>query len=108
MKELENEYSGAPEEIKDSFANTLEMETKEEKHKKEYEEENFVRKPLTKKEMMRKKRLQRGANLNTLTSFEDARLLLDENINMEDYMNEKKEKKRANKKGKVKRTPGGE
>lgn len=28
------------------------------------------------------KRLQRGTNLNSLTSFDDARLLLDENINM--------------------------
>lgn len=28
------------------------------------------------------KRLQRGTNLNSLSSFDDARLLLDENINM--------------------------
>lgn len=31
---------------------------------------------------MRAKRLRSGANLNSLSSFEDARLLLDENINM--------------------------
>ena len=60
MKELENEYSGAPEEIKveikkiisfrilifktyflqlslkDDFANTIEMESNEQKHKREY------------------------------------------------------------------------
>lgn len=35
MKELENEYSGAPEEIKDTFANTIEMESNEQKHKRE-------------------------------------------------------------------------
>ena len=28
------------------------------------------------------KRLQRGTNLNSLTSFDDARLLLDDNLNM--------------------------
>ena len=28
------------------------------------------------------KRLQRGTNLNSLSSFDDARLLLDDNINM--------------------------
>ena len=48
---------------------------------------------------MRAKRLQHGVNLNSLTSFEDARLLLDENINMEEYMSEKKGKKK-DKKGK--------
>ena len=46
-----------------------------------YEEDNFVRKPLTKVEMTRMKRLRRGTNLNSLTSFDDARLLLDDNIN---------------------------
>lgn len=52
MKEIENEYSGAPEEIKDSYANTIEMESNEHKHKIEYEEDNFVRTPMTKKEMV--------------------------------------------------------
>lgn len=52
MKEIENEYSGAPEEIKDTYANTIEMESNEHKHKIEYEEENFVRTPMTKKEMV--------------------------------------------------------
>ena len=46
---------------------------------------------------MRAKRLQHGVNLNSLTSFEDARLLLDENINMEEYMSEKKGKKKDKK-----------
>jgi U3 small nucleolar ribonucleoprotein protein LCP5 len=86
MKELENEYSGAPEEIKDTFANTIEVETTESKHKRDYEEENFMRKPLTKVEVKRAKRLQHGTNLNSLTSFEDARILLDENINAEDFL----------------------
>jgi hypothetical protein len=31
---------------------------------------------------MRAKRLKRGANLNNLSSFDDARVLLDDNINM--------------------------
>lgn len=31
------------------------------------------------------KRLKRGANLNSLTSFDDARLLLDENINAVEF-----------------------
>ncbi|CAF0847034.1 unnamed protein product [Brachionus calyciflorus] len=94
MKEIENEYSGAPEEIKDSYANTLEMESNEHKHRIEYEEENFVRKPLTKNEMSRIKRLKRGTNLDSLTSFDDARLLLDDNINAEDFLNKRKEKKK--------------
>jgi U3 small nucleolar ribonucleoprotein protein LCP5 len=33
MKELENEYSGAPEEIKENYANALEIETQEERHR---------------------------------------------------------------------------
>ena len=32
--------------------------------------------------MVRMKRQQAGSNLNSLTSFDDARVLLDENINM--------------------------
>lgn len=34
------------------------------------------------KKQTKMKRLQRGTNLNSLSSFDDARLLLDENINM--------------------------
>ena len=73
MKELENEISGAPEEISDRYANTLEVETQEERHRIKlvilfylevykrnnlshiyfsYEEENFVRMPLTKTTMV--------------------------------------------------------
>ena len=33
-------------------------------------------------DQMQTKRLKLGTNLNTITSFDDARLLLDENINM--------------------------
>ncbi|RNA34748.1 neuroguidin isoform X1 [Brachionus plicatilis] len=95
MKEIENEYSGAPEEIKDSYANTIETESNEHKHKIEYEEENFVRTPMTKKEMLRIKRLKRGTNLDSLASFDDARLLLDDNLNAEDYLSARKEKKKA-------------
>ena len=36
IKDLESQYSGAPEEIRDIFANTLEVETREDKHRKEY------------------------------------------------------------------------
>lgn len=95
IKDLENEYSGAPEEIRNNnYANVEVNETREERHKREYEEENFVRKPLTKAEMMKRKRLQRGTNLNSLSSFDDARLLLDENTNMEEFMKTKKEEKK--------------
>lgn len=43
---------------------------------------------------MQMKRLKQGINLNSLTSFDDARLLLDENINMEDYLKESKKSKK--------------
>lgn len=82
IKELENEYSGAPEEIRNNYANVFDNETREEKHKREYEEDNFLRKPKTKAELMKVKRLAKGTNLNSLSSFDDARLLLDENIDM--------------------------
>ena len=39
--------------LKNAFGNVLERETAEEKHKIAYEEDNFVRKALTKKEMVR-------------------------------------------------------
>lgn len=107
IKDLENEYSGAPEEIRNNYANILDNETREEKHKKEYEEDNFVRKPMTKAEMMKVKRLQRGTNLNSLSSFDDARFLLDENINMEDYMKSKKEGKKKSKGQKAKKDKKG-
>ena len=35
MRDLETEYSGAPEEIRERYANTLAMETAEQKHKRE-------------------------------------------------------------------------
>jgi len=98
IKDLEKEYSGAPEEIKSDYANVLHTESSEQRHKIEYEEENFVRKPLTKSEIAKAKRLQRGTNLNSLTSFDDARLLLDDNLNMEEFMKNKKEKKKSSKK----------
>ncbi len=98
IKDLENEYSGAPEEIRNNFANVLDNETREERHKKEYEEDYFVRKPMTKAEMMKVKRLQKGTNLNSLSSFDDARLLLDENINMEEFMKSRREEKKGKKK----------
>lgn len=39
------------------------------------------------------KRLQNGSNLSQITSFDDARILLDENINMEEMVSAKKSKK---------------
>jgi len=98
IKDLESEYSGAPEEIKNNYANILGSETREEKHKKEYEEDYFVRKPMTKTEMIKARRLQKGTNLNSLSSFDDARLLLDENINMDEFLKSRREEKKGKRK----------
>jgi hypothetical protein len=38
--------------------------------------------------------------LNNLTSFDDARLLLDENINAEEFLNKRKEKRKGKQGGK--------
>jgi len=97
MNDLKEQYSEGPEEIRDQYANTIDMETARQKEKIAYEEENFVRKPLTKEEIQRARRLERGTNVNTLTSFSDARILLDDNINMEEFMAASKDKKRKTK-----------
>ena len=68
--------------MKDEFANTLETKDKEAQHREAYEEDNFTRKQMSKKEMQRLKRLTLGTDMNRLTSFDDARILLDENVNM--------------------------
>jgi hypothetical protein len=42
---------------------------------------------------MRVKRLRRGTNLDSLASFGDSGMFLNDNVNMEDYMASKKIKK---------------
>ena len=68
IRDLRAQYSEAPEEVFDEFRA---KESKTEKERRQYEEANFVRLQLTKKEQAQEKRRQNMSDLDTLLNFGD-------------------------------------
>jgi len=75
MRDLYQQYRDGPEEIRDAAGLHRAREDKKEREKREYEENYFVRKSLTKKELNAAKRMRTVSELHNITSFPDLSLV---------------------------------
>jgi len=75
MRDLYQQYTDGPEEIRDGAGLHRGREDKKEREKREYEENYFVRKSLTKRELNAAKRMRTVSALNDITSFPDLSLV---------------------------------
>eukprot|EP00057_Strongylocentrotus_purpuratus_P010892 XP_011665366.1 PREDICTED: neuroguidin isoform X1 [Strongylocentrotus purpuratus] len=71
IRELRAEYYDGPEEVQESMSLHRLKEDKETKEKNDYEEENFLRLPVTKKDKQRERNLTTMASLDGLTRFDN-------------------------------------
>uniref|UniRef100_S4RIA6 Neuroguidin n=1 Tax=Petromyzon marinus TaxID=7757 RepID=S4RIA6_PETMA len=103
IRELHEEYSEAPEEIRDGYNMHRMRHSREDQHRKEYEEAMMVRLNVPKKEQQKRKRaLAMTSQLDSLTHFGDiSALTRDQTLGEdEDERPHKKKKKVLKKKGK--------
>ncbi|XP_077325357.1 neuroguidin isoform X2 [Lithobates pipiens] len=104
IRELKEQYTDAPEEIREGRAYHMMHHEKEEQHRTKYEESMMVRLNLTKKEKARKKRaLAMTSQLNSLTHFTDISALTGGDTRTEDLMPSAKKSRKGPKKGKKKK-----
>ncbi|XP_072013779.1 neuroguidin-like [Amphiura filiformis] len=75
MQELRAEYNDAPDEILETTNVHKIREDREAKHKIEYEEEHFVRLPITRKERQAQRRVMTESSLKSLARFDDISIL---------------------------------
>jgi len=75
MRDLYQQYTDGPEEIRDAAGLHRAREDKKDREKREYEENYFVRKSLTKKELNAAKRVRTVSALHGITSFPDLSLV---------------------------------
>ncbi|XP_052830983.1 neuroguidin [Octopus bimaculoides] len=99
LQDLKREYDEGPEEYMESNSLHRIKENKEAKERIRYEEENFVRLPISKKEKMASRRLTTSASLGQLANFENINVLYDEN----DFHLDEPSKKKKKMKGKGKK-----
>ncbi|KAF6018772.1 NGDN [Bugula neritina] len=71
MRELRAEYSEAPEEVREDMNLHRFKQSKEDKHRIAYEEDNFKRVAVSKQEKRRRSQLQTVSSLDQLTKFGD-------------------------------------
>ncbi|KAM4709042.1 neuroguidin [Discoglossus pictus] len=104
IRELKEQYTDAPEEIREGRAYHMMQHGKEEQHRTKYEESMMVRLNMTRKEKARKKRaMAMTSQLNSLTHFTDISALTGGEGRTEDFMPSAKKSKKGPKKGKKKR-----
>ncbi|XP_072271201.1 neuroguidin [Pyxicephalus adspersus] len=104
IRELKEQYTDAPEEIREGRAYHMMQHEKEERHRVNYEESMMVRLNLTRKEKARKKRsLAMTSQLNSLTHFTDISALTGGDARTEDFMPSSKKQRKGPKKGKKKK-----
>ncbi|XP_040272823.1 neuroguidin [Bufo bufo] len=104
IRELKEQYTDAPEEIREGRAYHMMQHQKEDDHRVNYEESMMVRLNLTRKEKARKKRsLAMTSQLNSLTHFADISALTGGEARTEDFLPSAKKLKRGSKKGKKKK-----
>jgi len=70
MRDLYQQHTDGPEEIRHTGSGRL-REDRKVLERKEYEESNFIRKSLTKKQLHAEKRVRTSSGLNEITSFPD-------------------------------------
>ncbi|XP_051969299.1 neuroguidin-like [Xyrauchen texanus] len=94
IQELRQQYSDAPEEIRDRRDFQTERESKEEQHRKNYEESMMVRLNMTREQRIRKRGLVgMTSQLGNITRFSDITALTGGEAQDEDNPNPKKKKK---------------
>ncbi|KAG8596153.1 hypothetical protein GDO81_001754 [Engystomops pustulosus] len=99
IRELKEQYTDAPEEIREGRAYHMMQHGKEEQHRINYEESMMVRLNMTRKEKARNKRkLAMTSQLNSLTHFTDISALTGD-ANAEGHMPPAKRSKKGPKKG---------
>ncbi|KAM5192831.1 neuroguidin [Mantella aurantiaca] len=104
IRELKEQYTDAPEEIREGRAYHMMQHEKEEQHRTKYEESMMVRLNLTRKEKARKKRaLAMTSQLNSLTHFTDISALTGGDARTEDFLPSAKKSRKGPKKGKKKK-----
>ncbi|XP_041477015.1 neuroguidin-like [Lytechinus variegatus] len=75
IRELRAEYYDGPEEVRESRSLHRLKEDKEAREKNEFEEENFMRLPVTKKDKQRERNMTTMASLDALTRFDNISVL---------------------------------
>ncbi|XP_068098354.1 neuroguidin isoform X2 [Hyperolius riggenbachi] len=101
IRELKEQYTDAPEEIREGRAYHMMQHEKEERHRTSYEESMMVRLNLTKKEKARKKRaLAMTSQLSSLTHFTDISVLTGGDARTEDLIPSVKKPRKGPKKAK--------
>ncbi|XP_069817738.1 neuroguidin [Dendropsophus ebraccatus] len=104
IRELKEQYTDAPEEIREGRAYHMMQHEKDEQHRTNYEESMMVRLNLTRKEKARKKRaLAMTSQLSSLTHFTDISVLTGGEARTEDLMPATKKSRKGPKKGKKKK-----
>ncbi|XP_075048090.1 neuroguidin [Mixophyes fleayi] len=104
IRELKEQYTDAPEEIREGRAYHMMRHEKEDQHRTNYEESMMVRLNMTRKEKARKKRtLAMTSQLYSLTHFTDISALTGGDKRTEDMMPSAKKSKKGPKKGKKKK-----
>jgi U3 small nucleolar ribonucleoprotein protein LCP5 len=71
MRDLYQQYTDGPEEIRDAVGLHRAREDRKGRERREYEENYFIRKSLTKKEQNAEKQMRTVSGLNDITSFPD-------------------------------------
>ncbi|XP_053558298.1 neuroguidin [Bombina bombina] len=103
IRELKEQYTDAPEEIREGRAYHMMQHGKEEQHRINYEESMMVRLNMTRQEKVRKKRaLAMTSQLNSLTHFTDISALTGGDARSEEHIPSNKKSKKGTKKGKKK------
>uniref|UniRef100_A0A8C5W615 Neuroguidin n=1 Tax=Leptobrachium leishanense TaxID=445787 RepID=A0A8C5W615_9ANUR len=104
IRELKEQYTDAPEEIREGRAYHMMRHEREEQHRTKYEESMMVRLNMTRQEKARKKRaLSMTSQLNSLTHFTDISALTGGEGRTEDLLPPSKKSRKGPKKGKKKR-----
>ncbi|KAG9486938.1 hypothetical protein GDO78_007023 [Eleutherodactylus coqui] len=104
IRELKEQYTDAPEEIREGKAYHMMQHEREDQHRTNYEESMMVRLNMTRKEKARRKRsLAMTSQLSSLTHFSDISALTGGEVRTEDLMPSAKKSKRGPKKGKKKK-----
>ncbi|KAG8455421.1 hypothetical protein GDO86_001563 [Hymenochirus boettgeri] len=101
IRELKEQYSDAPEEIREGRAYHMMRNDKEEQHRTRHEESMMVRLNMTRKEKAKRKRvIAMTSQLNSLTHFSDISALTGGEGRTEDFLPSLKKAKKGPKKGK--------
>ncbi|CAH1269532.1 NGDN [Branchiostoma lanceolatum] len=95
IRELKEAHSDAPQEIRDSVGFRRSVETQDDRHQREYEEDYFVRLAVSKKQK-RKQSMGMVSTLNQITKFGDTSAL----FGGDGASSSKKRKRTSSKKGK--------